>query len=219
MTLPRRILKDWVTAWKSLPIVLRRRLFIGGLLLLGLDCTFLILTSEPFLIWFAYRFRSEDPLLPSDAIVVLIGSLDRATRAAELYRQGLASIILMGQMKTVPYDETASHRQVLLQNGVPTDAIQILPGELIKNTHDEALRVRDYVRTHQVRRIIVVTTAYHTARARWTFQRVLRSSGVDIRMTSSQDPRFAEADWFMWDDGVRLYLSETLKNLYYRLVY
>jgi uncharacterized SAM-binding protein YcdF (DUF218 family) len=106
-----------------------------------------------------------------------------------------------------------------MRNGVPAEAIRILPGGSVKSTHDEALRVLGYVRTHRVRRITVVTTAYHNARTRWTFLRVLHGSGVDVRMTASQDPRFTEADWYVRDEGIRAYLSEVLKICYYRLVY
>jgi hypothetical protein len=48
------------------------------------------------------------------------------------------------------------------------------------NTHDEALRVRDYGRAYQVRRITVATITYYTARTRWTFRRVLRGTGVEV---------------------------------------
>jgi uncharacterized SAM-binding protein YcdF (DUF218 family) len=208
-----------MTKWKSIPAKFRRRLLVGGLLLLAVDCLYLILTYEPLLIWFAYRFRTEDPLVLSDAIVIPLGDPgDRALRAAELYRQGLAPVILMGSRGSASV-EIVYHRQILTQNGVPAHAIEILPGEIVTSTHDEALRVRDYVRTHSVRRIIVVTTAFHTARARWTFQRVLRGYDVCVQMAASQDPRFSESDWYTKDDGIRQYLWETLKTFYYRLVY
>ncbi len=215
-----RILKNGGAAWISLPIVLRRRLAVGGLLLLGVDCFYLILTSEPLLTWFAYRFRFEDAPVQSDAIVVLLGGPhDRPTKAAELYRQGMAPVILMGRTEEAPIDETETHRRALMRSGVPSDAIKILPGGAVKNTYDEALRVRDYVRTHPVRRVIIVTTAYHTARARWTFRKVLRGLPVGIRMAASQDPRFTEADWYTRDDGINEYMSEAMKTIYYRLAH
>ena len=201
-------------------MVLRRRLLIGGLLLLGVDCLYLILTYEPLLIWYAHRFRVEDPLAPANAIVMLLGGpIDRPAKVAELYRQGWAPIILMGRTEPVPVDETEINRQALLHQGIPAEVIQILPGAAVKGTHSEALRVRDYVRTHTVRRIIVVTTAYHTARTYWTFRKALRGSGVDIRMAASEDPRWTEANWHATDDGIKEYLLETLKTFYYRVVY
>jgi uncharacterized SAM-binding protein YcdF (DUF218 family) len=215
-----RILKRWRTAWTSLLPVVRRRLIILGVLLLIGDCLFLILTSEPALTWFAYRFRIQDDLVQSDAIVVLLGSsVNRSAKAAELYQAGMAPVILIGQSETVPYDETGSNRQILIQSGVGPGAIQILPGEVVESTHDEALRVCDYVRRHSIRRIIVVTTAFHTARARWIFRKTLRCSGVEVRMAPCKDPRFTEADWYETDEGIKEYLAETLKTLCYRFAY
>jgi uncharacterized SAM-binding protein YcdF (DUF218 family) len=193
---------------------------MGGLLLLGVDCLYLVLTYEPVLIWFASQFRMEDPLVSSDAIVILLGSAgDRATRAAELYHQGLAPVILMGQTARIPFDETERNRQVLIRSGVPPDAIRILSSEEVKNTHDEALRIRDHVQAHPVRRITVVTTAYHTARTRWTFRKALRGSGVEVRMAASRDPALTEANWYDNNYGIETYMMEFLKNVYYRVVY
>jgi len=180
----------------------------------------LIVTYEPLLIWFAYRFRVDDPLVQSNVIVVLLGgSVDRPRMATELYRHGLAPIILMGRSESVPVDETENYRRALLDLGTPADAIRVLPGEAVRGTHSEALRVRDYLRTHPARKITVVTTAYHTARTRWTFRKVLDGMGVEIRMAASQDPRWTEDDWYTTDDGIKEYLLETLKTLYYRFVY
>jgi uncharacterized SAM-binding protein YcdF (DUF218 family) len=206
-----------MTSWRSLPIASRRWIVRGGILLLGANCLFLILSSEPFLTWFAYRFRAEDPLAQSDAIVFLLGALDRSPKAADLYRQGLAPIILMSPTDD-SWGEAERHRRIMMDKGVPADAIRVLPGEVTRGTHDEAIRVRDYLRAHPMRRITVVTSAYHTARTRWTFRRVLRETGVEVRMVAS-DPHFTEADWFMHDDGIKKYLLEIVKTVYYRVAY
>jgi len=188
--------------------------------MLVVDGLYLVLTCEPLLVWFAFRFRSEDPPARSDAVVILLGGhADRTAKAAELHRRGLAPAILLARTARDPFDGTAYYQQTLVRDGVPTEAIEILPGPVVGSTHDEAVRVLDYVRTHPVRRITVVTTAYHTARARWTFRRVLRGIGVDVRMVASEDPLFAEGDWFVREGGIRQYLSEALKTAYYRLAY
>jgi uncharacterized SAM-binding protein YcdF (DUF218 family) len=214
MTILQHILARGMSRWKSLPIVLRRRLVVGALSLFGVDCL-LIVIHEPLLIWFAYQFKTEDPLTQSDAIIMLIGGpFDRPDRAAEIYRQGLAPIIFMG------LDSSEMETGVaLIQSQVPADAVAVLPGAAVNSTYDEALRVRDYVRNHSMRRIIVVTTSYHSARTRWIFRRVLRSLGVEVRMAVSRDPRFTETDWFKCRIGLRTYLIESIKYLYYRLAY
>lgn len=214
---PRRVLDGWMAYWRSLSTVTRRRVVRGGGLLLAAECLLLILTHEPFLIWFAYRFRAEDPPARSDAIVFLLGALDRSSKAADLYRRGVAPVILMSPTDGA-WNETERHFQVLTSKGVPADAIRVLPGAVVQGTHDEALRVCEYVRAHPVRRVTVVTSAYHTARTRWAFRRALRDTGVEVRMAAS-DPHFTETDWFMHEDGIKLYACEIVKILYYRIMY
>jgi uncharacterized SAM-binding protein YcdF (DUF218 family) len=195
----------------------RRRSIIVGVIIVTI---LIIFAHAPLLTGFAYCFRSQDPLAPSDAIVVLLGSYaDRSTKAAALYQQDLAPIVLIGQTETVNFDETRFNFETLTQVGVPASAIRILPGDIVMSTHDEALRVRDYVMANSVRRITVVTTAYHSARARWIFRRVLDDLGVDVRVAASEDLRFNEADWYANDDGRMIYLWELFANIYYRISY
>jgi uncharacterized SAM-binding protein YcdF (DUF218 family) len=203
--------------WKSLSVWARRRLLIAGILLVSMDI--LVVAHEPLLTWFAYQFRAEDPPVGSDAIVMLIGGpADRPGRAAEIYRQGLAPVILMGQTSEES-GETESHHRALIDCGVPAEAIAILPGEVVGSTHDEAVRMSEYVRSHPIRRILVVTSAYHSARVGWTFRKVLQGLGVEVRMVVSQDPRFNETDWYTNEYGLRLYLSEAMKSVYYWFTY
>jgi uncharacterized SAM-binding protein YcdF (DUF218 family) len=191
-----------------------------GLALLGGVLGGLVLAHRPLLVGFAGLFRVDDPA-PSDALVLLLGGPNhRPARAAELYRRGLAPIILLGTSGPIlgASTETWYYRQQLIARGVPADAIRILPAE-VTSTHDEAERVRDYARRHPLRRITVVTTSFHTARARWTFRKVLRELGIDVRAAAADHPRFREADWYRSEEGLVLYFGETIKSIYYRLAY
>ncbi|MHC5539315.1 YdcF family protein [Singulisphaera rosea] len=197
----------------------RRRLAAALGLWLTVDLLYLGLTSETVLTWIAWSCRLEDPLVEADAIVLLLGGpLDRPARAADLYLRGLAPVVLLGSTEAVS-SEGSLHRHALIQEGVPEVAIHILPGGPVESTYDEALRIREYVRSRPIRRIIVVTTAYHTRRAGWTFRKVLREAGVDVRVAASRDPEFGEEDWYKSDLGTTIYRWEIAKNLYYRLVY
>ena len=74
--------------------------------------------------------------------------------------------------------------------------------------------MRDYVRTHPVRRITVVTTAFHTARARWIFRKALRGTGVEVHMAAARDPSFDESNWYTKDEGLVAYFQETLQWIF-----
>jgi uncharacterized SAM-binding protein YcdF (DUF218 family) len=204
-------------AWPRLRRRVVRLGLIAGLLLV------LVLLHRPLLMGFAHLFRIDDPA-PSDALVILLGGPShRPLKAAELYQQGLAPLILFGDAHVNPQidlSETALTRHVLVRNHVPPEAIQVLPGAEVTSTRDEALRVRDYIRAHpRVKRITVVTSAFHTARSRWIFRKVLRGMGVDVRMAAAPQPGLDEGDWYTNDEGLVMYFSEAIKAVYYRLVY
>lgn len=197
----------------------RRALWLGGV---SLVLAGLVLAHRPLLTAFAWQFRVDDPV-PGDAIVVLLGGPShRPSLAAELYSLHIAPAILMGSSKddsALGFSETSLSREAMIRQGVPADAIHLLPG-IVTSTREEACAVRDYIRAHPgVRRITIVTTAFHTARARWIFRRVLRGLDVQIHMAAARQPEFDERDWFTKDEGMVVYFSEAIKTVYYRLVY
>jgi uncharacterized SAM-binding protein YcdF (DUF218 family) len=198
--------------------VRRRLVSLAVVVALGLG---LGVGGHTLLVGFAGLFHVDDPA-PADAIVVLLGGpTHRPARAAELYRHGLAPTILIGTSGVDPdfrIDETAAYRTALIDRGVPPAAIQVLPGR-VGSTRDEAHRVADYLRGHPLRRIIVVTTGFHTARARWIFRKILHGTGVEVRMAAATHPLFTEQTWFRSDEGLVLYFGEAIKTLYYRLLY
>jgi len=175
----------------------------------------------PILTSFARFFRVDDPA-PSDALVVLIGGPDhRPAHAARLYRRGIADVVLIGTSSTDPasvWRETDLAVAEMIRLGVPSGAIVVLPG-LVTSTREEAARVADYARARPLRRITVVTTSFHTARARWIFRKMLRGQAIDVRMAAADNPSFREADWFRSDEGMVTYFGEAVKTVYYRLRY
>jgi uncharacterized SAM-binding protein YcdF (DUF218 family) len=197
-----------------------RRLFLALLVAL-LGAGGLALFHRPLLTGYARLFRVDDPS-PSDAIILLLGgSTHRPDKAAELYRQGLAPRILLGREPENPFfpDDRSARIKTYLQGlGVPGDAIEILPG-VVTSTRDEALRVREYLARHPARRLTVVTTAFHTRRARWIFRRVLADLNVDVRAAAATDPDFNESNWYRTEEGLILYINETIKSIYYYFNY
>ena len=130
--------------------------------------------SMPFL---ARRLVRSDPLVRSDLIVVL-GSyrLERTLEAGILVREGWAPRILLLRGPDLIRDSLRRdlgirvpvyadiQRGALVQMGVAPSAIVDSSG-VQDSTRSEAVAVAEYVRQHRYRRIIVVTSPYHTARA------------------------------------------------------
>lgn len=178
---------------------------LGAVLALGL-------LAKPLSIRYALLFRVHDPV-PSDVLVILTGGEhDRALHTAELYRQGFGRRILI-----CTDSDTSTNRTNMVSAGVPADSITTLGA--VSSTHDEAVRVRDYIRANPVQRLTIVTTAYHSARAYWVFRRVLQGTGVEVHVAATQDARFNESNWYRSEAGRTFYVRELFKTIYYRLVY
>ncbi len=180
-----------------------------------------VAAHRPLLSGFARLFRVDDPA-PSDAIVLLLGGMDHRPRtAASLYARGLAPRILLGtSRRVIPGERSEAEITVsaLRALGVPRSAIVVLP-EVVTSTREEAAAVSTYAAAHGVRRITVVTTEFHTARARWIFRKSLRGQGIAIHMAASQNPSYNADDWYTTDEGLLAYLNEAFKTIYYRLRY
>lgn len=190
-----------------------------GILLLLVAALFL--TRSAWLAGYANLFRVDNPVA-GDVLVLLLGGVDhRPAGAARLYHEGIAPRILLCTSDVIPGTEQVLSQSIkarLIKDGVPDEAVTILPG-VVASTQDEAVRVKVYVADHPIRRLTIVTTSFHTARARWIFQRTLGVTGVDVRAAAIDDPRFNESNWYRKEEGLIAYFNETVKIFYYFLKY
>lgn len=168
----------------------------------------------------------------ADALAVLAGSatyVERAQRAAELYREGRAPRVLLTNDGLRGGYSAADDRNPLFVEraarelcaaGVPAEAIEVVP-ETVSSTFDEAVRLRAHAEARGYGSLLVVTSAYQSRRALWTFKRVFEGGGVRVGVepveTGRQTPRpFA---WWLHPLGWRLVPGEYVKLVYYRLHY
>lgn len=131
----------------------------------------------------------QTPLMKSDAIILLAGNhKERAPAAAMLYRDGYAPRILLTNDGIFSSWSTKYNRNLyqvewaeeeLVNLGVPREHIIKLPYYGSATVYD-ALAVKRYLFKSGLKKIIVVTSDYHTRRAFWTFKHVLKSYTNDI---------------------------------------
>ena len=99
---------------------------------------------------------------------------------------------------------------------VPESAVETLPGSL-DNTAQEAAAVHEMAAARHWHRVIVVTSKYHTRRARFAFVREFTGANVQILMRASRyDPAKPERWWTTRADA-RYVASELEKLLAYKL--
>lgn len=172
------------------------------------------------------------PLAHADVIMIMSGSAvfkERTQRAAELYREGRASKIILtndnqeggwasNEQRNIPYHELAA--RYLRRYGVPDEAIEILP-EPVTGTYEESHLLRRYAEQKGLHSILVVTSAYHSRRALWTLRHTFASSGITIGLDAvppgQQVPR--PSTWWLRPRGWQLVPGEYLKMVYYLLFY
>ncbi len=154
----------------------------------------------------------EDSLSPSDAIIILSDdnySGDRAARAAELYRMGLAPRIVASGRMLRPYAGISELMQHDLEaDGVPKSAIVRFPHHA-DNTREEAEALRALVSQKGWRSILVVTSNYHTRRSRYIFTRVMPSD-VTVRVASARDSDYVPEVWWEHRVSFKLFFHETI---------
>jgi len=101
---------------------------------------------------------------------------DRLWHAARLYRAGLAAHLLLcgGHVRTGDGSEAQAMRRVLLDLGVPDEAIWVEEGSV--NTSGNAAEASRQLRERGIGGVLLVTSALHMPRARAAFER----AGLDV---------------------------------------
>jgi uncharacterized SAM-binding protein YcdF (DUF218 family) len=140
----------------------------------------------------------EDNLERSDAIFVLSDDnfyADRATHASQIYRQGLAPIVVASGRRLRPYAGIAELiEHDLIERGVPKDKILRVTHDA-DNTREEAITLAQVATQKKWRSIIVVTSNFHTRRARYIFSHVFPKE-IKIRISGAHDGDFDPDRWW-----------------------
>ncbi len=171
---------------------------------------------------------SDDPT-QADAIVLLNGEDSRALSAAQLYAKRYAPRILIAQAEESPSqslniapNSTEVSVALLVSEGVPRDSIIVLEyGSGVTSTFDEAIAHTRYTHDHQIERVLLVTSAFHTRRARWAFDRMSGRNPeqwkAEIVVVGSPHNGFDESNWWKTERGLVTLNNEYLKLGYYLL--
>lgn len=174
----------------------------------------------------------HDGLARADAVVVLSGSsayVERTRRAAELFHEGRAPLILLTNDNTRGGWSSAQQRNPyfveratdeLRKAGVPAEKIKIVPG-LASGTRDEAMILREYVLERGLHSLLLVTSPYHSRRALWTFRRTFTGTGASIGMELANSSALtpSAALWWLRVHGWRTVGGEYVKLSYYWFKY
>jgi len=177
----------------------------------------------PALVHFATPFFKiflivDGPLQHADALVVMAGSqAERLPAAADLFNKGMAPIILLANDGVFSEFSPTYNRNLyqvewaeeeLVELGVPREKIVKLP-YYGSATMFDVLAAKKYLLESGLKKIIVVTSDYHTRRTSWTFKHELGNYASDIFMFPAKSSGI----------GMKAIALEYVKLAYYVLKY
>ena len=195
-------------------------LVVAGILLLAFAA------RRPAL-WLAGRWLDvSGPPQKADAVVLLNGSINtRPFVAAALVHGGWAPKIIMSTVVSHPAEESGAvppsseiNFRIFEYGGVPRTSV-VCRDNKATTTFDEAKAVAEYLDDHPAKRLLVVTEAPHTWRARWIFQRLLADRPVEIVMVAAPPYGFENETWWRSEMGFLFVVTEYFKLFFYGLRY
>jgi uncharacterized SAM-binding protein YcdF (DUF218 family) len=153
-----------------------------------------------------------DPIQHADAILVIGDdnfTADRASRAAELFHAGWAPKVVASGRRLRPYSGIAELIERDLENrGVPSAAV-VRFAHNADNTREEAEALRQFVMEQRWHRVLLVTSNYHSRRARYTFRKVFPMD-VSVAVVPAKDSDFDPDAWWASRKGQKLLVLEVV---------
>lgn len=192
----------------------RGGIFFRLLILLVFFCflAFLYVLQRPLMRLAGQLWMVDDPVVQSDAIIVLGDDNyagDRAFHAAELYRTGLAPVVVAsGRMLRANASVADLMEHDLESFGIPESSI-VKFSHRARNTREEAETLDGLITSRGWRRILIVTSNYHARRARFIFQRVLPPE-ISVHVSGARDSDFDPAHWWETREGQKIFMNELL---------
>ncbi|HME12430.1 MAG TPA: YdcF family protein, partial [Candidatus Acidoferrum sp.] len=169
-----------------------------ALLFLVTLCGAIYLARRPILRFAGESWVVNESMEHADAIIVLSDDnfyADRVTRAAELIRDGKAPLVVASGRRLRPYAGIAELMQHdLIERGVPKEDIVVFPQDA-DNTREEAQALLALVNQKHWHSVMVVTSNYHTRRARYIFRHIFPQD-IELAVVSARDGDFDPEEWW-----------------------
>jgi len=157
--------------------------------------------------------RTDQPK-QADIVVVLAGGShgERVIRAAELVEKGYAPKVLVnGSRQFYGIDESRAATDLAVSRGVRPEVLEPFALEAT-STLEELLALEPELLRRGASQALVVTSNFHTRRARSIFRR-FGSGEVEYAFVAAPWPDFDPDNWWKSRAGRKLVLLEYLKTV------
>ena len=172
----------------------------------------LYFARHPLMRYAAQAWMVEDQLDRADAILVLSDDnyyADRVSHAADLYRHGMAGVVVGSGRKLRPYAGIAELMEHdLVERGVPKERVLRFAHQA-ENTHEEAVALRELAVERKWRSVIVVTSSYHTRRTRYLFTHIFPAQ-TKVKVSGAKDGDFDPENWWERRVSVKRFATEVV---------
>ncbi|HXH19014.1 MAG TPA: YdcF family protein [Chitinophagales bacterium] len=167
----------------------------------------------------------EDKMEKVEALFVLSGDpWDRGNEAARLYKEGLAEkIICTGEnvprlflIAGILYPESELTQMNIIAQGVPSKNVELLCKGT--STKEEADFILEYCLRHQIKKLAVVSTKFHTRRIQYTFRKQFKKAELQLIIHGAPSSEYDENYWWRNEEGLIFVNNEYIKIMYYRLL-
>ncbi|HKW96942.1 MAG TPA: YdcF family protein [Bryobacteraceae bacterium] len=183
------------------------------LLFTALFLVVLFFTHSIWFGWMAEALVHSDQPFHAGLIVAIAGDPygHRILKAAELVKQGYApQILVSGAPGFYDLHENDLAIPFAVRRGYPAQWFIPFPHEA-HSTDEEAQAIIPELRRRGVRRVILVTSDYHSRRALRTFRKY--GPDIDMRMVAVPDPHFNPHGWWRSREGRKIFFLEWSKTL------
>ena len=109
-------------------------------------------------------------------------------------------------------------KRIYLVRGVPEEKIVVLDGQSDSTLADMEI-LADFLIEHPQARVAIVTSAFHTRRARWTIGRHLGNAMQRVSIISAPNPGFLADEWWKTEAGAFCVIAENAKLVVYWFLY
>ena len=181
-----------------------------ALLCVAAFCALLYFARHPLMRFAAESWVVDEPAAHADAIVVLGDDnfyADRATHAVELFRQGVAPLVVASGRRLRPnagISELIEHD--LVERGVPKEKVLRFAHDG-ESTVKEAEAVTKLAEDHHWKSFVIVTSNYHARRARYIYGKIVPRQ-ISVSVASARDGKFDPERWWEKRESTKLFGHE-----------
>jgi uncharacterized SAM-binding protein YcdF (DUF218 family) len=191
--------------------------FLKFLFILAVAAVIVYLARPLWLRGLGHALVHDDGPAKADIAVVLAGDYygDRIEKAAGLVRQGyIPAVLVDGPPGFYGMNESTAAINYVVRKGNPAQWFIDFPIQA-NSTHEEAEKVLPELRRRNVHSYLLVTSDFHSGRARRIFRAEAQKMGYnpEMRVVIAQGPDFNPDTWWHSREGKKAAFFEWCKTL------